>query len=152
MGNQTDFLRIAGILSFLTAALHIAIIFGGADWYRFFGAGEETAVLVEQGSIQPTISALILALIFTGWGLYAWSGSGCLPRLPFVRTCLVLITFVYLARGVVGLVIPFLSTHPRITELSLSFWVWSSLICLCFGLVHLKGVMDKWQALSKSGT
>jgi putative oxidoreductase len=152
MGNKIDFLQIAGILSFLTATLHIVIIFGGADWYRFFGAGEATAVLVEKGSIQPTISAIILALIFTCWGLYAWSGSGYLPRFPFVRTCLVLITFVYLARGAVGLVIPFLSTHPRVTELSLSFWVWSSLICLGFGLVHLKGIMDKWQSLSKLET
>jgi putative oxidoreductase len=152
MGNKINFLKIAGILSFLTAALHIVIVFGGADWYRFFGAGEKTAILVELGSIQPTISALILALIFTGWGLYAFSGSGYLPRFPFVRTCLVLITFVYLARGAAGLVIPFLSTHPRITELSISFWVWSSLICLCFGLVHLKGIMDKWQTLSKLET
>ena len=152
MGIKIDFLKIAGILSFFTAALHIAILFGGPDWYRFFGAGEETAVLVEQGSIKPTMSTLILALVFTAWGLYAWSGSGSLPRFPFLRTCLVLITFVYLARGTVGLVIPFLSNHPRITELSISFWVWSSLICLCFGLVHLKGVINKWSALSKTAT
>jgi putative oxidoreductase len=114
--KQTIYLRIAGILSFLTAILHIAIIFGGPDWYRFFGAGENTAVLVEQGSLRPTISTIFLALIFTIWGLYAWSGSGYLPRFPFMRACLVLITSVYLLRGALGFVIPFVSNHPRVTE------------------------------------
>ena len=29
-----------GILSAVAAVLHIAVIIGGANWYRFFGAGE----------------------------------------------------------------------------------------------------------------
>jgi putative oxidoreductase len=115
MKGSIDFLKMAGILSFLTSALHLAIIFGGLEWYRFFGAGENTVIQAEQGSISLVISTLILAAIFTAWGLYAWSGSGVLPRFPFLRTCLILITFVYLARGIIGFVIPFVSNHPRIT-------------------------------------
>ena len=150
MKNETIYLKVAGIFSLLTSVLHIAIILGGPDWYRFFGAGEEMAVLVEQGSIRPTISTSFLAIVFAVWALYAWSGSGYLPRFPFIRVCLVLITSAYLFRGILGFVVPFISNHPRITELSLTFWLLSSSICLLFGLVHLKGIMVAWPGLSKS--
>lgn len=147
MTIKIDFLKIAGILSFLTSALHIAIIFGGPEWYRFFGAGENAAMQAEQGSISLIISTLFLAVVFAVWGLYAWSGSGILPRLPFLRTCLILITFVYCARGLAGFIVPFVSSHPRIAQLSVRFMMWSSFISLCFGLVYLKGIWDRWSSL-----
>lgn len=147
--STRTYLTVAGILSFLTALLHIAIIVGGPDWYRFFGAGEATAVLVEQGFIRPTITTGVLAVIFTGWGLYAWSGAGIVKRLPLLRTGLILIAFVYLARGVGGLIVPFFLNHPRINELSPEFMVWSSLISLGFGSVHLKGIIDGWAGWSR---
>ena len=148
MGKKTTYLKIAGIFSLLTSILHIAIIFGGPDWYRFFGAGEKMAILAEQGSIRPTISTSLLAIIFLVWALYAWSGSGELPRFPFIRTGLVLITIAYLFRGISGFIVPFISHHPRVAELSLDFWLLSSSICLLFGVVHLKGVWDAWPSLS----
>ncbi len=49
MKNKIDFLKVAGILSFVTSVLHIAIIIGGPEWYRFFGAGEGAAM---QGGLQ----------------------------------------------------------------------------------------------------
>ncbi len=45
-------LTVAASLSFIAAALHVAIIFGGGDWYRFFGAGEAMASLAESGSTR----------------------------------------------------------------------------------------------------
>ncbi len=38
-------LIIGGYLSFVAALLHISCIFGGPEWYRFFGAGERMATL-----------------------------------------------------------------------------------------------------------
>jgi hypothetical protein len=37
------------VLSAAAALLHIAVIVGGAEWYRFFGAGEGMARLAERG-------------------------------------------------------------------------------------------------------
>ena len=48
-------LKVAGVLTAITSIMHVAIIVGGADWYRFFGAGEEMAVMNEQGSIYPAV-------------------------------------------------------------------------------------------------
>jgi len=37
-------LIVAAALSGLAALLHVAIVFGGGPWYRFFGAGERMAL------------------------------------------------------------------------------------------------------------
>lgn len=60
------FLIIAGALSAVVAILHIVCIYFGAPWYRFFGAGEQMALLAERGSIQPTLitSGIVLVLLF----------------------------------------------------------------------------------------
>jgi hypothetical protein len=61
------------------------------------------ATMAEQGSIQPTIitSGIIFVLII--WSLYAFSAAGVIIQLPFVRVILVIITTIYLLRGVAGL-------------------------------------------------
>jgi hypothetical protein len=43
-GAKPNFWLVGGgILSAIAALLHAAVIAGGPDWYRFFGAGEEMA-------------------------------------------------------------------------------------------------------------
>ena len=139
-----DYLKLAGALSFIAAAMHLAIIFGGPQWYRFFGAGERMAEMAAQGQVQPTLITLSVAAVLGLWGVYAWSAAGIFPQLPLMKLALILITLVYLTRGVLGLLAPFISSHPQVTQNSVVFWVWSSIICLAFGLIHLKGVFDKW--------
>lgn len=104
------------------------------------------ASMAEQGLLQPTLITLFISVVLAIWGTYAWSGAGILPQFPLLKTALILITLVYLLRGVLGLLAPFISNHPQITQNSLSFWIWSSIICLAFGLIHLKGVLDRWFA------
>ncbi len=141
-------LIIAAIFSFVAALLHIAIIFGGAQWYRFFGAGENMAKLAESGSSYPTLVTLAIAIILSIWGLYALSGAGVIFKLPLLKTGLVLITFIYLARGIAGLVLPFVSEHPAITQNSFTFWMVSSVICCLFGVMYLLGTTNSWKHLS----
>ena len=139
-----EYLKIAGWFSFIASALHIAVIIGGASWYRFFGAGENMAFLAEQGSYQPAIITFCITLVLAVCGAYAWSGAGILPTFPFLKIILVLITAVYLIRGALGLCALFFSNHPQVSQKSSNFWIWSSLICLVIGLTHLKGVLNKW--------
>jgi len=141
-----DYLLIAGVLSFFASVIHVAIIVGGPSWYLFFGAGQHMANMAEQGLLQPTLITLFIAAVLATFACYVWSGAGVLPGFPFLKTVLILITSLYLLRGVVGLIAPMISSHPQITQNSPSFWLWSSLICLVFGLVHLKGVFDRWFA------
>jgi hypothetical protein len=138
-------LIIGGCLSFLAALLHISCIFGGPDWYLFFGAGQRMAQLAAQGDSYPTIVTWVIASILTSWGLYALSGAGVIFKLPLLKTCLVLITAIYLVRGIVGLVVPFLTSASVVHQNSMTFWVISSVICCVYGVFYLLGTATLWR-------
>ena len=136
------FLIVAGILSAVAAILHLGCIYFGASWYRFFGAGEQMALLSEQGSIQPTLMTSVIVLVLCIWSMYAFSAAGIIFKLPLIRLALIAITLIYLARGVAGF---FLISSPM--GRSPEFWIWSSIICLFFGIVHLIGLKQQWASL-----
>lgn len=136
-------LILAGCLSALAALLHVAVIVGGPDWYRFFGAGEEMARMAELGMIQPTLITLGISAILAIWAAYAFSGAGLIARLPLLKTGLVVITLIYLARGL--LVLPALVMGVPLD----AFGWWSSLIVLGYGLTYLIGTWRAWPALRR---
>ena len=142
----------AAVLSFVASLLHVAVVFGGPSWYRFFGAGEGMAALAEKGCIHPALITLGIAAILFVWGLYALSGAQFILKLPFLKWALSGITFIYLARGFAGLVLPFVSSHPSITQNSVTFWLVSSLICCVFGLFYLLGTINSWAELAGNDT
>lgn len=141
-------LIIAGTLSFIASILHLSIIIGGPQWYRFFGAGEKMAQMAERGLLYPALITAGIALVLFIWGLYAYSAAGLIVKLPLMKPALGIITAIYLLRGVVGFILAF---HPGMKEsqdFSFSFWIISSAICLVYGLVHLIGVYGNWANLS----
>lgn len=127
-------LVLAGSMSILAGMLHIAIIIGGAAWYRYFGAGEDLAGLAEQGSMIPgMVTAAISAVLFI-WGLYAYSGAGLTRPLPWLRASLAIISVIYLLRGLA--VIPAIILRPEVVD---AFLVWSSAVSFLFGLSYAIG-------------
>lgn len=136
-------LMAGGCLSLVAALLHIGVIIGGPDWYRFFGAGEDMARMAERGLWQPMLITLGIAALLSIWAWYAFAGAGRARRLPLMRTALVLISGIYLARGL--LIIPILIEPPTRT----AFNIWSSLIVLVFGLVYAVGTWLVWPRLSQ---
>ena len=144
MSNKINkYLIFGGTFSILAALLHIAIITGGPDWYRFWGAGEEMATLAEDGSWIPAILIFFIFLVLSVWGLYAFSGAGLIRRLPFLRTVLVLISFVYTIRGL--LMVAFIFQPNQMT----SFLLWTSIVSLIVGLAHSLGAKQVWSEISK---
>lgn len=137
-----NYLMIAGVLSAVAAVMHIGCIYFGASWYRFFGAGEHMAVLAEKGSIQPTLITSGIIIMLSVWAAYAFSGAGVITQLPWLRIGLVVITGIYMLRGIAGL---FLINAPM--GRTPDFWIWSSLICLSVGIIHILGLYQQWQHL-----
>lgn len=143
-------LIIGGTLSAIAGVAHLACIYFGVPWYRFFGAGEQMAAMAQQGSIQPALITLGVATVLFIWSLYAFtaggvdvgSAIGLSVKLPFVRLVLVAVTCVYLLRGIVG----FLFVANPIGRTP-EFWVWSSIICLAFAIVHAVGLVQQWSRL-----
>ena len=142
--NGGDLFVIAAVFSFIASLLHVATVFGGASWYRFFGAGERMATLSESGSKRPTFITSCIAGILFIWGLYALSGAGIIVTLPLLNAVLIVITSIYLVRGVAGLILPFIVVHPFLSQNSIRFWLISSTICLLFGLFYLLGILANW--------
>lgn len=140
---QSPALILAGTFSIVAAVAHLACIAGGARWYRVMGAGEHVAIAAEQGQWQPAVVTLCIAAVLSAWGLYAWSGAGLLPPLPFLRWVLAAITAAYLVRGLV-----FFPLQTLFPGNSAAFWYWSSGICAVIGLLHLAGLWQVWSRLS----
>jgi hypothetical protein len=135
-------LLAAAALSAIAAALHIGCIVFGATWYRFFGAGERMARMAEAGDWRPAVITSGIVVVLSVWALYALSGAGAIAQLPLLRAGLCTITAVYLLRGAAG------ALHAAFLAPSdVSFWWWSSAICLGFGLVHLFGLIQTWPRL-----
>lgn len=145
MNAGRRWLIAGGVLSILAAVLHLAVIAGGADWYRFFGAGEEMARAAERGSMVPVVVTLGIATLLAAWAAYAFSGAGLIGRLPLLRTALVLISAIYLTRGL--LIVPVALLVPY-SEAAFDYW--SSLIVLIYGLIHASGTWLSWPKLSKA--
>ena len=131
-------------MSLAASVLHIACIFGGPDWYRFFGAGEPIARAAERGSWVPPLMTLAIASILAIWAAYAFAGAGLLRRLPLMRTALVAISTIYLARGLMVFYPPLMGR----SDLSSAFLLWSSLIVLAIGIAYAVGTWRAWPSLS----
>ncbi|MCM8856215.1 MAG: hypothetical protein LC541_12000 [Candidatus Thiodiazotropha sp.] len=124
----------AGSLSLLAGFLHIVIIIGGPDWYRFFGAGEQLAHLAEQGSLIPGTLTAVIALILILWSLYAYAGAGLVRHPPWIKPVLIVITGIYLLRGLA--LLPLLVLAPQTID---TFLLLSSVISLSIGMLFFSG-------------
>jgi hypothetical protein len=131
-------LLAGGLLSAIAAALHLAIILGGPDWYLFFGAGEEFARAAAAGAAWPGLITAGIAAVLALWAAYAFSGAGLIPRLPLLRLGLIVIASIYLLRGL--FLFPALMTGD-------AFTIWSSLIVLVYGAAYAIGTWRGWRSL-----
>jgi hypothetical protein len=140
---RNPWLVAGGLLSAAAALLHLAIIAGGPDWYRFFGAGEGMALMAERGMMRPALMTIGIAAILAVWAAYAFAGAGLIRRLPLMRTALATISAVYLLRGLVPGYL--LLVRPALID---AFALWSSAIVLIYGLCYAIGTGRAWAALS----
>jgi putative oxidoreductase len=141
MRNHRRWLLVGGVATGAASLLHVGIILGGPDWYRFFGAGERMARMAARGSPYPALVTLGIAAVLGVWALYALSGAGVIRRLPLLRLALVLIAAVYLGRGVLGIPLVLLGDDPYARQLQgkMTFMVVTSLVCIGLGLCYAIG-------------
>ncbi|MBO1254825.1 hypothetical protein J3L16_03870 [Alteromonas sp. 5E99-2] len=132
-------LILGAFFSAVAALAHLGCVIFGGDWYRFFGAGEKMAMMAEAGEYYPTIVTSGLVLVLLIWSIYGLSGARLIIKLPLLRTALVLISSIYVLRGVVFVVL-----MPIFPENSLTFWLVSSAICLSIGMLYSIGTYQSW--------
>jgi putative oxidoreductase len=140
-----QYLILAGVAASAGAALHIAIPFGGPDWYAFFGAPKGLVDMARAGSIRAPISCLVIAAFLALLAAYAFSGASVIRRLPFLRTGLAAIAGVLILRG--ALFIPLILLRPssltRICNCGSVdiFIITTSVLCLAMGFGYALGAL-----------
>ena len=136
-----------GLAATAGALLHIAIMFGGPDWYAFFGAPSGLVELARIGHPRAAISCLVIASFLFILAAYAFSGANVIRRLPLLRPVLAMIGLVLIARG--ALFIPMILWKPdslaRICDCGSvdMFIVVTSVLCLAMGSSYLFGALQK---------
>jgi len=131
----------------VAALLHLMIIVGGPDWYRFFGAGEAMAQLAAQGDSYPAVITAAIAGMLLVCASYAWAGAGLMPTLPLQKTVLALVTMLFFGRALLGLWLvhaPLLHTFTELQQRPLFLWV-TSLICLGLASCYGVGLRKLWR-------
>lgn len=136
-----------GLAATAGALLHIAIMFGGPEWYAFFGAPSGLVELARIGHPRAAISCLVIASFLFILAAYAFSGANMIRRLPLLRPVLAMIGLVLIARG--ALFIPMILWKPdslaRICDCGSvdTFIVITSVLCLAMGASYLFGALQK---------
>jgi len=104
------YLLLVGVAASAGAALHIAIMFGGPDWYALFGAPQGLVEMARAGNVRAPISCLVIAAFLALLAAYAFSGAGVIRRLPLLRLGLAAFAAVLILRGV--LFVPLIVWRP----------------------------------------
>ena len=132
------YIILTGIAALVGALLHIAIIFGGPDWYDFFGAPQGLVQMARDGSLRAPISCLIIAGILLVFTAYAFSAAGLIKKLPLLRVVTGLIAAVLILRGLIF--IPLILLKPEMLSGICdcrnidTFIVVTSLLCFVMGI------------------
>jgi hypothetical protein len=147
--SSSRILLWSGIACAIGALLHMGIIFGGPDWYAFFGAPARLVQMAREGNPRAPASCLIIAAVLLAFASYAFSGVGILRRLPLLRTVLFLIGGGLILRGVIfiPLAVWFPSALARVCDCHGvdAFLVVTSTICLAVGLGYSVGAVGVWR-------
>jgi hypothetical protein len=143
-------LLLAGLAASAGAVLHVAILFGGPDWYAFFGAPRGLVEMARAGNLRAPISCLVIAAFLAVLAAYAFSGAGVIRRLPLLRPMLAAIAGVLVLRGI--LFGPLILWRPgalsglcdcRSVD---GFIVVTSVLCLAMGIAYALGAATLRQA------
>ena len=142
---QRALLTIAAVVLALGALVHLAIPFGGPEWYAFFGAPPRLVALARAGALRPALTCVAIAAFLGVLALYACSALGYVRRLPALRVVLGLAGLGLLARGL--LFIPVARWRPELLAFLCGdcarvnvFLVATSALCVLTGAGLLAGV------------
>ena len=139
------YLILSGAAVSAGALLHVAILFGGPDWYAFFGAPPGLVAMARAGNLRAPISCIVIATFLGLLATYAFSGAGVIRHLPFLRTGLATIACVLILRGV--LFVPMILWRPGtlagICDCKSvdTFIIVTSVLCLAMGVGYALGAL-----------
>ena len=146
MSKSNQYLIAGGVMSALISLLHI-ILAVYPSLYRYIGPGQSALTqMAEQGSSITTLVSVALAVLFALWAIYAFSGSGLIRPLPFLRFALIAISVIYILRA---LFLPSEINMVLNQGYPFRFIVFST-ISLITGLLYLLGIVRQNRSMTRT--
>jgi len=129
---KSKFLITGGVIAAATAVWHLLCIVGGPSWYAFARAPKVVVNSAKQGTLLAPASTVVIAGLMFTCTAYAFSGAGLIIKIPLLKSALVTIAFLCLARAL--LTVPYLmSSHLDIWELVASSGWFFVGVCFLIG-------------------
>lgn len=133
-----NLLITGAILNFIIAAGHIAALFF-LDWaFEFTGIADN---IEKYAWISPWMhygATLLVAILFVLMGIYGLSGARVVRKMPLLKPGIILITIIYIGRGVLGLAYEILSQEQWMNGIVFAC------LALLIGLCYLSGGLWRW--------
>jgi len=135
MSNSSKFLTAAGLIAAATAIWHLLCILGGPDWYAFARAPQVVVDSARQGTLLAPIGATVIAILMFICSAYAFSTAGLIQKIPLMKSALVGISIICIARAIIAM--PYLLTSTLASKLDTWELIASSgwlFVGICFAL------------------
>lgn len=109
---EDAWIHLSAAIALAGVAIHFAAIFGGADWYAYFGAPPVIVESARVGTWLAPVSCAVIAGLMALCAAYAFSALGVIRRLPLLRFMLGAIAGVCLVRALI--LVPLAIGHPEL--------------------------------------
>lgn len=96
---QEGFLALGGVIAGMVATWHLLMIIGGPSWYAFARAPEYIIESAKMGTFVAPVMAVGIAILMYTCTLYSFSGAGLIRKIPLLKSALVTISLICLARA-----------------------------------------------------
>jgi putative oxidoreductase len=134
--KKNTYLIIGGFFCLCFTVFQLSAIVWTRDMLVYFGGPVKMQSENPYGYI---LLCIFIALLVAAAGLYSFSGAGKFRHLPLLKTMLIIITVVFILRGMMIVSdIIIINQHP---ELNLIRFVVYSLISLVIGIIYLVGLI-----------
>ena len=110
----SKFLIVGGIIAAATACWHLLCILGGPSWYAFARAPHIVVKSAREGTILAPVGAIAIASLMLVCTIYSFSGAGLIKKIPLLKSALITISIICLARALV--------TVPYLIQGKLDMW------------------------------
>jgi hypothetical protein len=128
-------LVVGGVIAGATAIWHLLMIAGGPSWYAFGHAPPYIVESAKQNTFIAPIAAVIIASLMFACTAYSFSGAGLIRKIPLLKSALVTISIICLARALVTVPV-FLQGRMDTWNLVASFGWFFVGVCYLIGAIE----------------
>jgi len=96
---QKKLLVVGGVIAGLAALWHLFMIIGGPGWYAFARAPQYIVDSAKEGTFIAPVQAIAIAILMFICAAYSFSGAGLIGKIPLLKSALVTISLICIARG-----------------------------------------------------